>query len=80
MRKDILEKRLERLTDKVKDLEARALASEDVNEVRTITAQIKDITTDIDETREELNAIAEETRAAEPVKVDEKIPQEAEKR
>ena len=80
MRKDILEKRLERLNDKIKDLEARALASEDVNEVRTINAQIKDITTDIDETREELEAIAEETRAAEPVKVDEKIPQEAEKR
>ena len=80
MRKDILEKRLERLSEKYKDLEARALASEDVNEVRTINAQLKDINADIDETREELNAIAEETRAAEPVKVDEKIPQEAEKR
>lgn len=80
MRKDILEKRLARLNDKIKDLEARALASEDVNEVRSINAEIKDINADIDETRAELDAIEAESRAAEPVKVDEKIPQEAEKR
>lgn len=80
MRKDILEKRLQRLNDKIKDLEARALDSQDVEEVRSINAQIKDINADIDETRAELDAIAEESRSAEPVKVGEKIPQEAEKR
>lgn len=78
--KDILEKRLERLTDKAKDLEARGLASEDANEVRNIMAQIEEIKTDIDETSKMLDAINEEARAAEPVKVGEKIPQEAEKR
>lgn len=80
MRKDILEARLARLSDKIKDLEARALESQDVEEVRGINAQIKDINTDIDETRAELDAIEAESRAAEPVKVDENIPQEAEKR
>lgn len=80
MRKDILEKRLARLNEKIADLEARALASEDVNEVRSINENIKDINADIDETRAELDAIEAEARAAEPVKVDETIPQEAEKR
>ena len=80
MRKDILEKRLARLNEKIADLEARAMASEDVNEVRSINENIKDINADVDETRAELDAIEAEARAAEPVKVDETIPQEAEKR
>lgn len=80
MRKDILEKRLARLNEKIADLEARAMASEDVNEVRSINESIKDINADVDETRAELDAIEAEARAAEPVKVDETIPQEAEKR
>ncbi len=80
MRKDILEQRLGRLTDKVKDLEARALASEDVNEVREINAQLIDTKADLDETRAELDAINAEERAAEPVKVEEIIPTEAKKK
>lgn len=78
MRKDILEQRQARLTAKVAELEARALASQDADEVKSINAQIEDINADIDETRAELAAIEEETRAAEPVKVDEKIPEERE--
>lgn len=77
-RKDILEQRQARLTAKVAELEARALASQDADEVKSINAQIEDINADIDETRAELAAIEEETRAAEPVKVDEKIPEERE--
>lgn len=77
-RKEILEQRQARLTAKVAELEARALASQDADEVKSINAQIEDINADIDETRAELAAIEEETRAAEPVKVDEKIPEERE--
>ena len=77
-RKEILEQRQARLTAKVAELEARALASQDAEEVKNINAQIEDINADIDETRAELAAIEEETRAAEPVKVDEKIPEERE--
>lgn len=80
MRKDILEQRLARLQAKVADLEARALASEDAEEVKGINAQMEDINADIDETRAEIQAIEDESRAAEPVKVDEKIPEEAEMR
>lgn len=76
MRKDILEQRQARLVAKVAELEARALASQDADEVKSINAQIEDINADIDETRAELAAIEEEARAAEPVKVDEKIPEE----
>lgn len=77
-RKEILEQRQARLVAKVAELEARALASQDAEEVKNINAQIEDINADIDETRAELAAIEEETRAAEPVKVDEKIPEERE--
>ena len=78
MRKDILEQRQARLTAKVAELEARALESQDAEEVKRINAQLEDINADIDETRAELAAIEEEARAAEPVKVDEKIPEERE--
>lgn len=77
-RKEILEQRQARLTAKVAELEARALESQDAEEVKRINAQLEDINADIDETRAELAAIEEETRAAEPVKVDEKIPEERE--
>ena len=78
MRKDILEQRQARLTAKVAELEARALESQDAEEVKRINAQLEDINADIDETRAELAAIEEEARAAEPVKVNEKIPEERE--
>ena len=67
MRKKILEKRLARLQAKKKDLAARAQASQDVNEVRSLNDQINDVNAEIEETQEELNAInaqEEEERAA----------------
>lgn len=65
MRKEILEKRLNRLTEKKASLVERSNASEDVNEVRSINAELVDLNSEIEETREELRAIEEETRQAE---------------
>lgn len=64
MRKKILEQRINRLKDKIKGLKERALASEDVNEVRSINEQIEDITADIAEAQAEIDAIDEEARSA----------------
>lgn len=66
MRKDILEKRLKRLNDKKNTLLARAQASQDVNEVRTINEQLDDLNAEIEETQEELNSLNEEERKADP--------------
>lgn len=64
MRKDILAKRHKRMLDKREALKAKALASEDVNEVRSINAQIEELNEDIADVQAELDAIAEEERAA----------------
>lgn len=64
MRKSILEKKLARLMSKRDEMKKRAMASEDVAEVRSINAQLEDINAEIGETQDELNAIAEEQRAA----------------
>lgn len=64
MRKSILEKKLLRLKTKRDEMKARALASEDVNEVRSINTQLEDVNAEIEETQGELDAIAEEERAA----------------
>lgn len=67
MRKAFLEKRLARLLAKKESMAQRAQASEDAAEVRSITEQLEELNAEIDETREELDAIkAEETRAAQP--------------
>ena len=63
MRKQFLEKRAARLTKKIEEYRARAKASEDVNEVRSLTAQIEDLTEDLNEVREELDLIAAEEAA-----------------
>ena len=65
MRKDILEKKLARLNDKKAKLAERCKASEDVNEVRSLTEQLDDLKAEIAETQAELDAIEEE-RSAEP--------------
>lgn len=62
MRKDILNKRLQRLQDKKTTLKSRAMASEDVNEVRSIQEEITDLDAEITETQEELDAIEQEER------------------
>lgn len=64
MRKDILTKKLARLQKKAADMKARALASEDVNEVRSITVDLEDVNAEIAETQEELAAIEAEERSA----------------
>ena len=66
MRKDILTKKLARLTSKKNDLKTRAAASEDVNEVRAIQGQLEELNAEIEETQAELDAITEEERAAVP--------------
>ena len=63
MRKKILEKRLARLKEKRDSLKAKALASEDVNEVRSINQSLEDINAEIEETTEEINAIEAEERS-----------------
>lgn len=87
-RKEILEKRLARLNNKKSKLSARALASADVNEVRSLNEQIEDINEEIRETSEEIAILsAEQERQASnqaelearqmPVTVDTQIPDNA---
>lgn len=65
-RRKILEKRLARLQAKKQSLAARAQASQDVNEVRSINEELEDVNAEITETQEEIDAITEEeTEAAE---------------
>lgn len=66
MRKKILEKRLARLQAKKNDLKARALASQDANEVRSINEQLEDINAEIDETQDEIDAITEDEKGGDP--------------
>lgn len=62
-RKKVLEKRLARLEAKKNDLAARALASQDAAEVRSINSSIEEVNAEIEETREEIEAIDAETPA-----------------
>ena len=63
-RKKALEKRMQRLLAKKQKLAERCNASSDVNEVRELTEALEDVNAEIDETNEELDAIAEEERSA----------------
>ena len=56
-RKQILEKRLQRLNARKQNLAARAQASSDVSEIRSINSQLEDINDEIEETQDELDAI-----------------------
>lgn len=64
MRKDVLKKKHQRMLQKRDALKAKALASSDVNEVRSINEQIDDLNEEITEVSEEIAAIEEEERAA----------------
>jgi HK97 family phage major capsid protein len=67
MRKSTLEKRLARLEAKKAKLIERANASESIEEVRDLNAQVDEIEDEIAETKEEIEAIEEEeARAAVP--------------
>lgn len=65
-RKKILEKRLARLMAKKQNLAARAQASQDVNEIRSINEELEDVNAEITETQEEIDAIAEEEKGGDP--------------
>lgn len=68
MRKDVLKKRHTRLLEKRDALKTKAQASEDVNEVRSLNAQIEELNDDISDVADEISAIEEEEkRSAEPV-------------
>lgn len=64
-RKQILEKKLARLNEKKNSLAARAAASTDVNEVRSINDALSDLNAEIEETQAEINALEEEEKAEE---------------
>lgn len=64
MRKDVLAKRHKRLLERRDALKAKALASADVNEVRSINAQIEELNDDIADVADEMQAIEDEERAA----------------
>lgn len=67
MRKEILEKRRDRLTEKRDGLKAKALASENADEVRSINEQIADINDQLADIADDLAYLAEdETRSAPP--------------
>lgn len=68
MRKQILLKRMARLTAKKTKLVDRCNASQDATEVRSLTEELADVNAEIEETQDELNEIeAEEKRQAEAV-------------
>lgn len=65
-RKKILEKRLTRLQKKKNDLTARALASQDAAEVRSINEQLEDVNAEIAETQEEIDTMPDDTPNGDP--------------
>jgi len=64
MRKAFLQKKLARLMEKREKLNARAQASQDANEVRSINEQIADCNADIADINEEIAAIEEDEKRA----------------
>lgn len=80
MRKTVLEKKLARLKEKRDKMKTRALASEDVNVVRSINEDLEEVNAEIEETEAELTAIAEEAnnQGVEPVESRSAIPANAE--
>lgn len=74
MRKKVLEKRLLRLQKKRDELKARALASEDINEVRSINDQLSELGEDINDIQDEIKAIEDEERSNEPQQEERAMP------
>ena len=72
-RKKILEKRMQRLLTKKATLDARCKASTDVEEVRSLTADLEEVNAEIAETQEEIDVISAETEEARSA-----VPQTAE--
>lgn len=63
-RKDILTRKLARLNSKKTSLTQRAMASQDVNEVRSINSELEDVNAEIEETQGEIDAIDAEEQDA----------------
>lgn len=76
-RKKILEKRLARLMAKKQTLAARAQASQDANEVRSINEELEEVNAEIAETQEEIDAITEEETGAAGVDTRSMVPANA---
>lgn len=64
MRKQALEKRMQRLQAKLKKLGDKCNASQDVNEVRELTEELEEVKAEIDDTQAEIDAIDAEEAAA----------------
>lgn len=64
-KKEIFEKKLSRLETKRNELKERALASEEVTEVRSINATIEELNAEILEVRSELDLVVEEEKVLE---------------
>lgn len=79
-RKELLQKRLQRLTAKKQTLLERSKASEDATEVRSINEQMEDINADIEEVQAEIDAIDEEEREKHPENPEQRgnVPESAE--
>ena len=73
MRKDILEKKAKRLEEKRDKMKAKAMASEDVAEVRNINEMLEDINVELEEVRAEIKAIEEETEERAKIPEDAKL-------
>lgn len=65
-RKELLEQRKKRLEEKRDALKAKALASNDANEVRAINEQLSELKVDIDEVIGEIQIIVEEEQRSAP--------------
>lgn len=63
-RKEVLEKRQNRLMQKLDALKAKGLASSDANEVRSINEQMEEVNDELSEVKDEIAAIEEEERSA----------------
>ena len=75
-RKKILEKRMQRLLAKKATLDARCKVSTDVEEVRSLTADLEEVNAEIAETQEEIDVISAEEKKAEEARS--AVPQTAE--
>lgn len=70
MFKKALEKKLARLEKKCEELKTRGNASEDVNELRSINAQMDELEAEIEETRSLIKSIEEDEKRAEEDKLE----------
>ena len=72
MRRKVLEKRMLKLKNRLQDLRARALASDSADEVRAINQQMQEISEDIADIQEEIDAIDAESRGSDPEGLEER--------